>query len=137
MIQFITSKIYLKKLGKNSKIRGSIYDCRNSGLGHSTVLRTLPLTGSLNSGYAVRYCSPKPSNRASHTRQTLTAIAGGGENHERRRNSSEKSRSLWRSIQSEMKSGTVKSAVSWLENTLKQKSEQVKEALNRFREVEE
>ena len=50
---------------------------------------------------------------------------------------SEKSRSLWRSIQSEMKSGTVKSAVNWLENTLKQKSEQVRGALNRFREVEQ
>ena len=50
---------------------------------------------------------------------------------------SEKSRSLWRSIQSEMESGAVKSAGSWLENALKQKSEQVKEALNRFREVEE
>ena len=50
---------------------------------------------------------------------------------------SEKSRSLWRSIQSEMRSGTVRSAISWLENTLKQKSEQVKEALSWFREVEE
>lgn len=50
---------------------------------------------------------------------------------------SEKSRSLWRSIQSEMKSGTVKGALSWLENALKQKSEQVRETLNRFREVEE
>ena len=50
---------------------------------------------------------------------------------------SEKSRSLWRSIQSEMKSGTVNSAGSWLENALKQKSEQVREALNRFREVEQ
>jgi len=36
-----------------------------------------------------------------------------------------------------MKSRTVKSAVSWLENALKQKSEQVREALNRFTEVEE
>jgi len=51
--------------------------------------------------------------------------------------SSEKSRSLWRSIQSEIKSGTVRSAVNWLENALKQKSERVREALNRFREVEE
>ena len=50
---------------------------------------------------------------------------------------SEKSRSLWRSVQSEMRSGSVRSAVSWLENTLKQKSEQVRGALNRFREVEE
>ena len=36
--------------------------------GHSAVLCTLPLTGSLNSGYAVRYHSPKPL-RASLTRQ--------------------------------------------------------------------
>lgn len=50
---------------------------------------------------------------------------------------SEKSRSLWRSIQSEMKSGSVRSAVSWLENALRQKSEQVQEALTRFREVGE
>lgn len=50
---------------------------------------------------------------------------------------SEKSRSLWRSIQSEMKSGSVRSSVNWLENALKQKSEQVREALNRFREAEE
>ncbi len=50
---------------------------------------------------------------------------------------SEKSRSLWRSIQSEIKSGTVRSAVNWIENALKQKNEQVREALNRFREVEE
>jgi len=51
--------------------------------------------------------------------------------------SSEKSKSLWRSIQREMRSGTVKSAISWLESTLTQKSKRVREALNRFREVEE
>ena len=41
------------------------------GLGHSAVLRTLPLTESLNSGYAVRYRSSKPfaTLRASHTRK--------------------------------------------------------------------
>ena len=40
-----------------------------SGLGHSAVLRTLPLSGSLNSEYTVRYRSPKPfaTLRASHT----------------------------------------------------------------------
>ena len=51
--------------------------------------------------------------------------------------SSEKSRSLWRSIQSEIKSGAVRSTVNWLENVLKQKSEQVREALNWFREEKE
>ena len=50
---------------------------------------------------------------------------------------SEKSRSLWRSIQSEIKSGAVRSTVNWLENVLKQKSEQVREALNWFREEKE
>jgi len=46
------------------------------GLGHSAVLRTLPLSGSLNSGYAVRLRSPKPL-RASHTRWPLYAIGFG------------------------------------------------------------
>jgi len=41
--------------------------------GHSAVLCTLPLTGSLNSGYAVRYHSPKPL-RALLTRQLLAEI---------------------------------------------------------------
>ena len=41
--------------------------------GHSAVLCTLPLTGSLNNGYAVRYCSSKPL-RASHIPKTLTEI---------------------------------------------------------------
>ena len=50
---------------------------------------------------------------------------------------SEKSRSLWRSIQSEMESRAVKSAGSWLENALKQKSERVRGALDQFREVEQ
>lgn len=50
--------------------------------------------------------------------------------------SSEKSRSLWRRMQSEMKSGSVRSTISWLESDLKQKSEQVREVLNRFKEVE-
>lgn len=49
----------------------------------------------------------------------------------------EKSRSLWRRLQSEMESGGVRSAVSWLDSDLKQKSEQVREALSRFKEVEE
>ena len=39
--------------------------------------------------------------------------------------SSEKSRSLWRSIKSEIKSGTVRSAANWLENALKQKSNEL------------
>ena len=36
------------------------------------------LTASSNSGYAVRYRSPKPL-RASHTRETLSEIAAEGE----------------------------------------------------------
>jgi len=44
----------------------------------SAVLRTLPLSGSLNSRYAVRLHSPKPfaTLRASHTRKTLYVICG-------------------------------------------------------------
>jgi hypothetical protein len=35
-----------------------------------------------------------------------------------------------------MKSRGVRSAISWLESDLTQKSEQIREALNRFEEVE-
>lgn len=50
---------------------------------------------------------------------------------------SEESRSLWKRLQSEMKSGGIRSAVSWVESDLRQKSEQVRKILNKFKEVEE
>jgi pyrroloquinoline quinone (PQQ) biosynthesis protein C len=51
--------------------------------------------------------------------------------------SSEKGRSLWRKVYGEMKSGGVKSAFSWLESYLKQASERTREALTKFKGVEE
>jgi len=47
---------------------------------------------------------------------------------------SEKSRSLWQRMQSEMQSGSVRHVMSYLESVLKQKSEQVREDLNRLKE---
>ena len=47
---------------------------------------------------------------------------------------SEKSRSLWQRMQSEMQSGNVRHVMSYLESVLKQKSEQVREDLNRLKE---
>ena len=52
-----------------------------------------------------------------------------------KRLSSEKGRSLWNRTQSEMQSGGVRSAVSYLESILNQRNEQAREALKRFREV--
>lgn len=54
-----------------------------------------------------------------------------------RRLSSEKGRSLWNRMQSEMQSGGVHRAASYLESTLNQRIEQTKEALKRFKEVSE
>lgn len=51
--------------------------------------------------------------------------------------SKEKSRSLWKRLHSEMESGGMRSAISWLESDLEQKSEQVHKALSQFKEVEE
>ena len=51
--------------------------------------------------------------------------------------SSEKSRSLWNSVQNEMQSGGVRQAVSYAESELRQRIEQLRKALNQFKEEEE
>lgn len=48
------------------------------GLAHSAVLPTLPLSGSLNSVFAVRLRLPKPPSVASQTRKPLYDIGLGG-----------------------------------------------------------
>lgn len=47
---------------------------------------------------------------------------------------SEKSRSLWNRMQSEMQSGGVRQAVNYAESELRQRVEQLRKALNRFKE---
>lgn len=48
----------------------------SGGLGHSPVLRTLPLSGSLNTVYAVRYAHPNCAfGTTSHTPKPLAEIA--------------------------------------------------------------
>jgi uncharacterized lipoprotein YmbA len=49
---------------------------------------------------------------------------------------SDKSRSLWVRIQSELQSGGIPRVTSYLESNLKQKAEKVREALKRFKEEE-
>jgi chaperonin cofactor prefoldin len=46
----------------------------------------------------------------------------------------EKSRSLWKRMQNEMQSGSVRQGVSYAESELRQKVEQLRKTLNQFKE---
>ena len=50
---------------------------------------------------------------------------------------SERSRSLWNRMQSELQTGGVRSVVSYLDSTLNQKIEKTREILDRFKEGRE